>query len=52
MNLNFLQLGDNPDLAGEFPIEICDLVELENLGIGETSIEGIIIPNLYVGLGN
>jgi hypothetical protein len=42
MNLTFLELTDNPDLAGEFPTEICDLVELETLGIGETSIEGII----------
>jgi hypothetical protein len=42
MNLNFLQLSDNRDLVGEFPIEICDLVELETLGIGDTSIEGII----------
>jgi hypothetical protein len=37
-----LYLGDNHELSGEFPVEICDLVNLEILEIYETSVKGII----------
>jgi Leucine-rich repeat (LRR) protein len=35
-----LDLSDNPLLAGEIPLSICDLVNLEELEIEDTSVSG------------
>jgi hypothetical protein len=41
--LKYFYLGDNEDLAGELPIGICALLDLEVFSLYETSIKGFIL---------
>jgi hypothetical protein len=48
IKLLHLNLSDNYELAGELPIGICDLVNLDELEIEDTSVEGINITHLML----
>ncbi len=42
LGLAYLALSGNLNLSGELPVSICDLVNLEELWVYKTSIEGIL----------